>query len=164
MGLPAGSRATRRNPFIPQKFRRFCAGAREECAFSPKAGLRQPPAHAFCRATTSLRYSHGKEDHRTTRPTHQGGAAPRPHRQTRAQAARSAKPARAAKTAKTAAKTAAKAAPRKGKWVYTFGDGKAEGRAEMRNLLGGKGANLAEMANLGLPVPPGFTITTEVCT
>ncbi len=52
----------------------------------------------------------------------------------------------------------------KEKWVYTFGDGKAEGTTEMRNLLGGKGANLAEMANLGLPVPPGFTITTEVCT
>ncbi|HYP58374.1 MAG TPA: PEP/pyruvate-binding domain-containing protein, partial [Beijerinckia sp.] len=51
-----------------------------------------------------------------------------------------------------------------GKWVYTFGDGKAEGASGMRNLLGGKGANLAEMANLGLPVPPGFTITTEVCT
>ena len=50
------------------------------------------------------------------------------------------------------------------KWVYGFGDGKAEGAADMRNLLGGKGANLAEMANLGLPVPPGFTITTEVCT
>jgi pyruvate,orthophosphate dikinase len=50
------------------------------------------------------------------------------------------------------------------KWVYTFGDGKAEGESSMRNLLGGKGANLAEMANLGLPVPPGFTITTEVCT
>jgi len=50
------------------------------------------------------------------------------------------------------------------KWVYTFGDGKAEGKTEMKNLLGGKGANLAEMANLGLPVPPGFTITTEVCT
>ena len=50
------------------------------------------------------------------------------------------------------------------KWVYCFGDGKAEGRAEMRNLLGGKGANLAEMSSLGLPVPPGFTITTEVCT
>jgi pyruvate, orthophosphate dikinase len=49
------------------------------------------------------------------------------------------------------------------KWVYTFGDGKAEGRADMRDLLGGKGAGLAEMANLGLPVPPGFTITTEVC-
>ena len=50
------------------------------------------------------------------------------------------------------------------KWVYGFGDGKAEGTSDMRNLLGGKGANLAEMANLGLPVPPGFTITTEVCT
>ena len=50
------------------------------------------------------------------------------------------------------------------KWVYCFGDGKAEGRAEMRNLLGGKGANLAEMSSLGLPVPPGFTITTELCT
>src|SRR5271154_7507562 len=50
------------------------------------------------------------------------------------------------------------------KWVYAFGDGKSEGEAGMRNLLGGKGANLAEMSNLGLPVPPGFTITTEVCT
>ncbi|MGH6661163.1 MAG: pyruvate, phosphate dikinase, partial [Rhodospirillales bacterium] len=50
------------------------------------------------------------------------------------------------------------------RWVYAFGGGKAEGRADMRNLLGGKGAGLAEMANLGLPVPPGFTITTEVCT
>ena len=50
------------------------------------------------------------------------------------------------------------------KWVYSFGDGKAEGRADMRNLLGGKGANLAEMSSLGLPVPPGFTINTEVCT
>jgi pyruvate,orthophosphate dikinase len=50
------------------------------------------------------------------------------------------------------------------KWVYSFGDGKADGSAEMRDLLGGKGANLAEMSSLGLPVPPGFTITTEVCT
>ncbi len=50
------------------------------------------------------------------------------------------------------------------KWVYSFGGGDAEGGAEMKNLLGGKGANLAEMSNLGLPVPPGFTITTEVCT
>ena len=50
------------------------------------------------------------------------------------------------------------------KWVYGFGDGAAEGSAEMRELLGGKGAGLAEMSNLGLPVPPGFTITTEVCT
>mgnify|MGYP001809683524 FL=1 len=50
------------------------------------------------------------------------------------------------------------------KWVYSFGGGRAEGRADMKNLLGGKGANLAEMANLGIPVPPGFTIPTEVCT
>ncbi len=50
------------------------------------------------------------------------------------------------------------------KWVYSFGAGHNEGRAGMRNLLGGKGANLAEMASIGLPVPPGFTITTEVCT
>jgi pyruvate,orthophosphate dikinase len=50
------------------------------------------------------------------------------------------------------------------KWVYSFGAGRAEGRADMKNLLGGKGANLAEMSNLGIPVPPGFTISTEVCT
>src|SRR5271165_5268122 len=50
------------------------------------------------------------------------------------------------------------------KWVYTFSADRAEGRTEMRNLLGGKGANLHEMASLGLPVPPGFTLTTEVCT
>src|SRR5580692_7775448 len=84
----------------------------------------------------------------------------------------SAKPASTARKPlkKAAAKPLAKApsrpveAPKAGKWVYTFGDGKAEGRADMRNLLGGKGANLAEMANLGLPVPPGFTIPTSVCT
>ena len=50
------------------------------------------------------------------------------------------------------------------KWVYSFGAGHNEGGADMRNLLGGKGANLAEMASIGLPVPPGFTLTTEVCT
>ena len=50
------------------------------------------------------------------------------------------------------------------KRVYTFGNGKAEGKADMRELLGGKGANLAEMNLIGVPVPPGFTITTEVCT
>jgi pyruvate,orthophosphate dikinase len=49
------------------------------------------------------------------------------------------------------------------KWVYTFGQGKAEGDSSMKDLLGSKGANLAEMARLGLPVPPGFTITTEAC-
>jgi len=76
------------------------------------------------------------------------------------------KPAAKAKASKKPVKkSAAKpAAAPKGKWVYSFGGGRAEGRPDMRNLLGGKGAGLAEMANLGLPVPPGFTITTEVCT
>src|SRR5215211_4225060 len=50
------------------------------------------------------------------------------------------------------------------KYVYSFGGGKAEGKADMKALLGGKGANLAEMSVIGIPVPPGFTITTEVCT
>ena len=50
------------------------------------------------------------------------------------------------------------------KWVYSFSAERAEGRGEMKNLLGGKGANLDEMASLGLPVPPGFTITAEACT
>ncbi|NTW63137.1 MAG: pyruvate, phosphate dikinase, partial [Chlorobiaceae bacterium] len=49
-------------------------------------------------------------------------------------------------------------------YLYSFSGGIAEGDASMKNLLGGKGANLAEMANIGLPVPPGFTISTEVCT
>ncbi|MBI3436735.1 MAG: pyruvate, phosphate dikinase, partial [Proteobacteria bacterium] len=69
------------------------------------------------------------------------------------------KPMAARKTAPARKKNAARAA----KWVYQFGGGGAEGRAAMRDLLGGKGANLAEMARLGLPVPPGFTITTRVC-
>src|ERR1022692_4938941 len=66
---------------------------------------------------------------------------------------------------KAVAKAASKAASKTStKRVYFFGGAKAEGNKEMKNLLGGKGANLAEMANIGLPVPPGFTITTEVCT
>src|SRR5213075_1604018 len=68
---------------------------------------------------------------------------------------------------KAPGKNNAKASARtgsKGQWVYTFGGGKAQGRSGMKDLLGGKGANLAEMANLGLPVPPGFTIPTSVCT
>src|SRR4029079_16841366 len=64
---------------------------------------------------------------------------------------------------KKPAKSAGKAVP-KGQWVYIYGGGEAQGRSGMKDLLGGKGANLAEMANLGLPVPPGFTITTAVCT
>src|ERR1044071_2502511 len=58
-----------------------------------------------------------------------------------------------------------KSKPARGrKYVYYFGDGKADGAGNMKPLLGGKGANLAEMTRIGLPVPPGFTITTEVCT
>src|ERR1700690_3387244 len=49
------------------------------------------------------------------------------------------------------------------KYIYSFGGGKADGKADMKLVLGGKGANLAEMTNIGLPVPPGFTITTEMC-
>jgi pyruvate,orthophosphate dikinase len=56
------------------------------------------------------------------------------------------------------------ASPTKFRYVYYFGDGKADGDGKMKPLLGGKGANLAEMTRIGLPVPPGFTMTTEVCT
>ncbi len=84
----------------------------------------------------------------------------------KASPARAAKPAKAVKTVKVAkARAAAKpAAPKRPNMVYSFGGGPADGRADMKNLLGGKGANLAEMANLAIPVPAGFTITTEVCT
>src|SRR5215470_11097334 len=58
----------------------------------------------------------------------------------------------------------ASAAAKGRRYVYSFGGGRADGRADMKELLGGKGANLAEMARLGLPVPPGFTISTDVCT
>ena len=59
---------------------------------------------------------------------------------------------------------AIKALQKTSKYVYLFGNGKADGDGSMKALLGGKGANLAEMSRIGLPVPPGFTITTEVCT
>ncbi|HEY1543809.1 MAG TPA: PEP/pyruvate-binding domain-containing protein, partial [Xanthobacteraceae bacterium] len=100
------------------------------------------------RTTAAARRAVGKVKRKTNKPNKKP--------------ARAAKPSRPA-VAKPSRSTAVPAA-RSGKWVYTFGDGKAEGRAQMKNLLGGKGANLAEMANLGLPVPPGFTITTDVCT
>src|SRR6266481_3256801 len=80
---------------------------------------------------------------------------------------KAAPPKAAAPKVSAASQIASKRAPeaaKSGKWVFTFGDGKAEGKAGLRDLLGGKGANLAEMANLGLPVPPGFTIPTSVCT
>ena len=65
---------------------------------------------------------------------------------------------------KSAAKKSSAAKTPKGKYVYVWGDGKADGDGSMKALLGGKGANLAEMSNIGVPVPSGFTITTEVCT
>jgi len=69
------------------------------------------------------------------------------------------------KTAPASKKAKPKSAtPRRSKRIYFFGGGKAEGNKDMKNLLGGKGANLAEMTNIGVPVPPGFTITTDVCT
>ena len=69
------------------------------------------------------------------------------------------------KTAPASKKAKVKSAtPKRAKRIYFFGGGKAEGNKEMKNLLGGKGANLAEMTNIGAPVPPGFTITTDVCT
>src|SRR5258708_6581679 len=62
------------------------------------------------------------------------------------------------------AKKVAKKSGKASRYVYSFGGGKADGNGQMKPLLGGKGANLAEMSRIGLPVPPGFTITTEVCT
>jgi pyruvate,orthophosphate dikinase len=96
----------------------------------------------------------------------------KPSMPARAKAPPPARKALAKSPAKPAPKPASKVATSKpaadatksGKWVFTFGDGKAEGKAGLRDLLGGKGANLAEMANLGLPVPPGFTIPTAACT
>ena len=93
----------------------------------------------------------------TSRRTRSKTKAVRPTPAGKAAAGR--RPAASGKSVKASVK-----APAKAKWVYRFGNGKAEGRAGMRDLLGGKGAGLAEMANLGLPVPPGFTITTAVCT
>src|SRR3954466_14362279 len=66
--------------------------------------------------------------------------------------------------AKKSSAPASKSASKGLKYVYTWGAGKADGNGSMKNLLGGKGANLAEMTRINLPVPPGFTITTEVCT
>ena len=109
--------------------------------------------------------------HRRRLPSRRRARAERKPRQSRA-ANRSRPPWRRRNASRRRPKSPAKSKPRvpkskapaPGKWVYAFGDGKAEGKARLRDLLGGKGANLAEMANLGLPVPPGFTITTEVCT
>jgi pyruvate,orthophosphate dikinase len=99
---------------------------------------------------------------RATRPTKRAAKTRKALKPAKAlKSKRVAKPKKVSKTSRVAAKP--KRAT-KGNYVYFFGGGKAEGRADMRNLLGGKGANLAEMTALGIPVPAGFTITTEVCT
>ena len=103
-----------------------------------------------------------KASSRRTRSTKKP-ARPAPARKAAARR-KAAAPRKGAKASTKTTKAAKTAKATKARWVYSFGNGKAEGRADMRDLLGGKGAGLAEMANLGLPVPPGFTITTAVCT
>ena len=105
----------------------------------PKSSAKKTPAKSKPAPETSR----GKTASKVTAKAARGGAKP---------------------AAKPMPKSAAKPMPMSGKWVFEFGDGKAEGKSGLRDLLGGKGANLAEMANLGLPVPPGFTIPTSVCT
>ena len=136
--------------------------ARNKAATKPAAKPAAKPAPAArARAKSSV-------PKQSAAPRQKPAARPAPKRNpvAPAPALRRRKPAPpAAKSPVGAEPRRAKSAlPAPGKWVYAFGDGKAEGRARLRDLLGGKGANLAEMANLGLPVPPGFTITTEVCT
>ncbi len=115
-------------------------------------GIKSAPAKSASRSAAAKPAPKG---HRTksSAPSRKAAAKPAPKQQ----------PVKAAAKPKAIA-AAPKSKVESGKWVYAFGDGKAEGKAKLRDLLGGKGANLAEMANLGLPVPPGFTITTEVCT
>src|SRR5271157_757170 len=127
---------------------------------SAKAGRSAAKTETKAKPKTSLKIASAKPK-RAEKPASakRMKAVPAPKRV----AAPSAKASTKASTAKPAAPSPEVGAI-KGKWVYTFGGGKAEGAAKMKNLLGGKGANLAEMANLALPVPPGFTITTEVCT
>ena len=78
-------------------------------------------------------------------------------------AKKSAKPAKKGSKSAKSAKKAGKAAKSTGKMVFYFGETKCEGNATQKMLLGGKGANLADMVSIGLPVPPGFTITTDTC-
>jgi pyruvate, orthophosphate dikinase len=127
---------------------------------SAKAGRSAAKTETKAKPKTSLKIASAKPQRaEKPAPAKRMKAVPAPKRV----AAPSAKASTKASTAKPAAPSS-EAGAIKGKWVYTFGGGKAEGAAKMKNLLGGKGANLAEMANLALPVPPGFTITTEVCT
>jgi pyruvate,orthophosphate dikinase len=125
-----------------------------KAAGAKKAGLAKPPASAATPAARKTGSSPRKPYATKSAPAKPSATKPS-----------ATKPAVARRAVASAVRPAESVSmPAASKWVYSFGNGKAEGRSEMRNLLGGKGANLAEMANLGLPVPPGFTITTEVCT
>src|SRR5438094_680864 len=155
-GWATGARAAhlRRAPAaIPRRLR---SGGLDRAALSPPGrgrhtvrDHRRPPDHA------------GRHRHAPRPRCHHAGAHPRGSsgrgaaRQNRLRRTPMARPqARAARPAPARAR----------RYIYWFGGGRADGRADMKALLGGKGANLAEMARLGLPVPPGFTISTEVCT
>src|ERR1700722_5607586 len=127
---------------------------------SRKTASRKTSTKAPARKSAAkARPAHGAKSGAARKPAPKSVAKP-----TKMKAAPKAVKSAATNKAASSSKVAAKSIAKKGQWVYAFGGGKAEGRANMRNLLGGKGAGLAEMAHLGLPVPPGFTITTEVCT
>src|SRR5580698_9239421 len=127
---------------------------------SRKTASRKTSTKAPARKSAAkARPAHGAKSGAARKPAPKSVAKP-----TKMKAAPKAVKSAATNKAASSSNLAAKSAAKKGQWVYAFGGGKAEGRANMRNLLGGKGAGLAEMAHLGLPVPPGFTITTEVCT
>ncbi len=117
-------------------------------------------ARAPKRSVTAARSARPAKSARSSRPAR---AAKAPARKASGRAAATSAARKTAKRA-TSKKTAAAARGRADKYVYSWGAGKADGNGSMKALLGGKGANLAEMARIGLPVPPGFTITTEVCT
>src|ERR1700734_3754415 len=127
---------------------------------SRKTASRKTSTKAPARKSAAkARPAHGAKSGAARKPAPKSVAKP-----TKMKAAPKAVKSAATNKAASSSKVAAKSIAKKGQWVYAFGGGKTEGRANMRNLLGGKGAGLAEMAHLGLPVPPGFTITTEVCT
>ena len=120
-----------------------------------KKVTKSKPATKKASASKSKKATTGKSKGTATRPVTK-----------KTQGAQKSKTAKTTKTPKTKSKVTLKATKTsvpKGKYYYFFGGGKADGKAEMKDLLGGKGANLAEMSRAGVPVPPGFTMTTEVC-
>ncbi|MGI8672378.1 MAG: PEP/pyruvate-binding domain-containing protein, partial [Luteitalea sp.] len=119
-------------------------------------------ARASKRSATAARSA--RPAARTTTPARKAPAARKATSVRKATAARKAAPVRRVTPARRTGSRASSSTAKAGKYVYGWGAGKADGNGSMKPLLGGKGANLAEMARIGLPVPPGFTISTEVCT